>query len=194
MKDAALMARTDDPVLRRAWRTRLVDQDGDAGDPGGLVRWLALAEALGLDPAAVRAGAGVLPATRFAVDAYVRFVGEASLVAAVASSLTELFAPALIAERMRDMLAHYAFLRPAALEYFATRLDRVPRDAAFGLAWVLEHARTAEAQADVLRALRFECDVLWALLDALHHAYVLPAHVPPGAFRPAAPPAAPEEA
>jgi pyrroloquinoline-quinone synthase len=36
----------------------------------------------------------------------------------------------------------------------------------------------------VLAALRFKCDVLWAQLDALHHAYVIPGLIPPGAFSP----------
>ena len=38
--------------------------------------------------------------------------------------------------------------------------------------------------AAVLAALEFKCDVLWAMLDALYHAYVAPKHVPPGAFVP----------
>jgi pyrroloquinoline quinone (PQQ) biosynthesis protein C len=37
----------------------------------------------------------------------------------------------------------------------------------------------------VLQALEFKCDVLWAMLDALHHAYVEPGHVPPFAWEPA---------
>ena len=39
----------------------------------------------------------------------------------------------------------------------------------------------------MLGALRFKCDVLWAQLDALNHAYVSPACPPPGAFVPGAP-------
>ena len=35
----------------------------------------------------------------------------------------------------------------------------------------------------VIAALTFKTDVLWAQLDALHHAYVCGA-IPPGAFRP----------
>ena len=48
-----------------------------------------------------------------------------------------------------------------------------------------EHADTAEKQQAVCRALIFKCDVLWAQLDALHHAYVLGGGIPPGAFVPA---------
>jgi len=43
---------------------------------------------------------------------------------------------------------------------------------------------TPETQQAVLAALEFKCDVLWAMLDALSHAYVSPGHVPPGAFKP----------
>ncbi|MRG97509.1 pyrroloquinoline-quinone synthase PqqC [Polyangium spumosum] len=184
-KDAAILSRIEDPALRRAWRQRLVDQDG-AEAPGGLARWLALTDGLGLDRGDVVAGRGVLPATRFAADAYLHFVRERPLVAAIASSLTELFAPSIIAERVAGMLAHYPFIRRETLAYFDTRLTEAPRDADFALAWVKHEARTAAEQELVLEALSFKCDVLWAMLDALHHAYVAPGHVPPGAFVPGA--------
>lgn len=182
-KDAALMARTTDPGLRRHWRRRLEDHDGGPGR-GGTDRWLDLAVATGLDRHAVAAHEGVLPATRFAVEAYVAFVRERSLLEAVASSLTELFAPSLMAERVEGMLASYPFLDPAALGYFTARLDQAPRDSAFALEWILLRARTPAEQDAVRGALIFKCDVLWAQLDALYHAYVSPAHPPLGAFRP----------
>ena len=40
------------------------------------------------------------------------------------------------------------------------------------------------AKEQVLDALRFKCDLLWAQLDALHFAYVEPGLPPPGAWRP----------
>lgn len=184
MKDAAFISRVEDPALRRAWRARLEDHDGRAEGEGGLARWLKLAEAVGLDPAYVAAGAGVLPATRFAVDAYVRFVRERSLLEAVASSLTELFAPAIHARRIEGLLAHYDFADDAALSYFRTRLEEAPRDVAFGLSFVLDQADTAERQDAAVAALEFKTDVLWAQLDALWSAYVDPARIPPGAWRP----------
>jgi len=49
---------------------------------------------------------------------------------------------------------------------------------------VQKNATTPAGQQAVLAALRFKCDVLWAQLDALHHAYVQPATPPPGAFIP----------
>jgi pyrroloquinoline-quinone synthase len=181
-KDAALMARTTDPDIRRAWRQRIVDHDGAGEDDGGIRRWLYLTDAVGLDRQDVLSHRGVLPATKFAVEAYVRFVSERSLLEAIASSLTELFAPKIISERVKGMLEAYPFVDARALAYFDHRMHQAPRDCEFALGYVLEHADTAEKQAWVLDALRFKCDVLWSQLDALYHAYVTPGHVPPGCF------------
>lgn len=183
-KDAALIARLDDPALRREWRRRLVDHDGEEGDDGGIARWLVLTDALGLDRDMVVSGRAALPATRFAVEAYVRFVAERPVLEAIASSLTELFSPAIIQDRLTGMLANYPFVDRDALAYFDRRLSQAPRDSDFALGYVRDHARAADQQAAVMAALRFKCDVLWALLDALDHAYVCPALPPPGAFRP----------
>jgi len=184
MKDAAFMSRVEDPALRRAWRSRIEDHDGAAENEGGIARWLKLAEAVGLDPAYVASAEGVLPATRFAVDAYVRFVREKTLLEAVASSLTELFAPKIHAERIEGLLANYDFADDTSLSYFRKRLTEAPKDVAFGLAWVLDHADTAERQDAAANALVFKTDVLWSQLDALASAYVEPARIPPGAWVP----------
>ena len=181
-----MLARLPTADLRREWRRRLVDHDGDAPGTGGVARWLKLAEGVGLDREYVVSGAGILPATRFAVDAYVAFVRERSVLEAVASSLTELFSPKIIAERVSGMLAHYEWITAETLAYFTPRLTQAPQDSDFALAYVQAHARTEEQQAGVLAALRFKCDVLWAQLDALHHAYVAPGLPPPGVFVPAA--------
>jgi coenzyme PQQ biosynthesis protein C len=186
IKDASLIARCDDPAIRREWRARLVDHDGDGENDGGIERWLKLTDGLGLDRDYVISLQGLLPATRFAVDAYIHFVREKSLLEAIASSLTELFSPAIIAERMAGMLAHYDFVSRETLAYFDKRPPEAERDSNFALAYVKTHARTPAAQEAALAALRFKCDVLWAMLDALHHAYVAPKHVPPGAFVPEA--------
>lgn len=182
LKDAALMARCEDPALRRVWRQRLIDHDGTAPGEGGIERWLRLTSGLGLDRDYVASTAGILPATRFAVDAYVAFVRERSLLEAVASSLTEIFSPAIISERVAGMLANYDFVTRETLAYFNARLEQAPRDADFALDYVKHHARTPEQQQAVVGALTFKCDLLWAQLDALHYAYVAPALVPPGAF------------
>lgn len=184
MKDAALMARCDDPDLRREWRRRIEEHDGGDDNEGGIRRWLKLAECVGLDPDYVASCDGVLPATRFAVDAYVRFVAENTLLEAIASSLTELFAPAIHEQRIAGLIEHYDFADDTALAYFRRRLTEAPKDVAFGLGYVLAEATTRERQDQVAAALVFKTEVLWAQLDALHHAYVEPGHIPPGAFVP----------
>ena len=183
-KDAALMSRVHDRELRREWVHRILDHDGAAGEEGGIERWLVLTDALGLDRGYVISMEGSLPATRFAVDAYVNFVRERSLVEAVASSLTELFAPSIHRERISGMLENYDFIGERAMQYFRRRLDQANRDADFALAYVEQHATTPELQHAAIAAVRFKCNVLWAQLDALHHAYVTPGLIPPGAFRP----------
>ena len=185
IKDATLMARLPDVQDRREWRRRIVDHDGDAQSPGGVARWMKLAEGVGLDPAYVASTKGVLPATRFAVDAYVHFVRDKTVVEAIASSLTELFSPGIIAERVSGMLRHYDFVTRETLAYFTPRLTQAPQDSDWALAYVKRHATTAETQQAAMDALRFKCDLLWAQLDGLHHAYVVPALIPPGAFQPA---------
>lgn len=182
-KDATLIARTEDPELRRVWRQRLVDHDGEGPGGGGVARWLALTDGLGLDRDYVISMRGALPATKFAVDAYVRFVRERSLLEAIASSLTELFSPTIISERVSGMLENYDFIHRDTLAYFDVRMSQATRDADFALDHVKREARSLEQQEAVLAALEFKCDVLWAQLDALYHAYVAPAHPPPGAFR-----------
>src|ERR1700678_4547079 len=180
IKDASLIARCEDQATRREWRSRLVDQDGE----GGIARWLKLTDGLGLDRDYVTSLRGLLPATRFAVDAYVHFVREKTLLEAIASSLTELFSPIIIGERMEGMLKNYDFITTETLAYFSQRPPQAERDSRFALDYVKAHARAQETQANVLKALEFKCDVLWAMLDALYSAYVAPKHIPPGAFVP----------
>ena len=184
-KDAALISRCYDRELRRDWVHRIHDHDGYGEEEGGIERWLVLTDGLGLDRDYVMSMKGALPATRFAVEAYVNFVREKTLVEAVASSLTELFAPKIHEERISGMLENYAFIKDDVMQYFRRRLKQAPDDAAFALDYVKRHARTPEAQAGVLDALRFKTHVLWSQLDALYLAYVDPGMIPPGAFVPA---------
>ena len=183
-KDATVLARLPTPELRREWRRRLVDHDGDGVAPGGVERWLALTDGLGLDRDYVVSLEGLLPATRFAVDAYVAFVRDRSVLEAVASSLTEMFSPNIISQRVSGMLKNYDFVSEKTLAYFTPRLTQAPVDVAFALDYVKRIPRTRAEQDQVLGALRFKCDLLWAQLDALHFAYVEPGLPPPGAFRP----------
>jgi pyrroloquinoline-quinone synthase len=187
-KDTALMSRLHDRVLRRIWVQRLLDHDGFGEDPGGLERWLILTDGLGLDRDYVTSMAGALPAVRFAVEAYVRFVAERSNLEAIASSLTELFAPQIHKERIAGMLESYDFIGENVMQYFRKRLTQAPRDVEFALDYVRREARTPEQRQAVVDALIFKCNVLWTQLDALYFAYVEPGLVPPGAFVPEAAP------
>ena len=184
MKDAAFLSRVDDHRLRRIWRHRIEDHDGTVEGTGGIERWLKLAVGVGLDPEYVRSTMGVLPATRFAVDAYVRFVRAEALLPAVASSLTELFAPKIHKDRIAGLLKNYSFANEETISYSQHRLSVAPRDVAFGLEWVLDHAISPAEQDAAAAALVFKTEVLWSQLDALYSAYVAPARVPPGAWQP----------
>ena len=182
IKDAILLSRSDDPDFRRAWRKRVIDHDGGAQQEGGIERWIRLAEATGLDRDRVLRCEGVLPTTRYAVDAYLDLVKNRTFLEAVASSLTELFSRDLIALRMDRLRQHYPWLS-GALDYFTARLHQAPEDAQFALQWVTAHAQTRDEQELAIAALQAKCDILWAQLDALYFAYVQPGWPPPGAFR-----------
>jgi pyrroloquinoline-quinone synthase len=185
-KDAALVSRVHDREFRRDWTHRILDHDGLPPDEdGGIERWLVLTDGLGLDREYVISRRGALAATIFAVESYVTFVREQPLTVAVASSLTELFAPKIHKERIAGMLENYDFIDDKVMAYFKRRLTQAPRDANFALDYVLKNARTREEQDACVDAVRFKCNVLWSQLDALYHAYV-EGHVPPGAFRPEA--------
>ena len=186
IKDAVVISRFRDRDTRIEWRHRISDHDGDIGTEGGIERWIKLTEGLGLDTDYVESAEGILPATRFAVEAYVHFVREKSPLEAIASSLTELFAPNLHEERISGMLKHYDFVNPEVMSYFSRRLTQAPRDSEFALNYVKQHAKTPYERQLVCNALIFKTNVLWVQLDALYHAYV-EGHVPPGAFVPAMP-------
>jgi pyrroloquinoline-quinone synthase len=182
-KDAALMSRCDDRDLRREWIHRITDHDGTGEDSGGIERWLVLTDGLGLDRDYVVSKRGALPATKFAVEAYVHFTRDKPLLEAVASSLTELFAPGIHTERISGMLENYDFIDEKVIAYFRRRLDQAPKDADFALDYVKKNARTPDQQEAVIAALTFKTEVLWSQLDALYFAYVDPGMPPPGVFR-----------
>jgi pyrroloquinoline-quinone synthase len=185
IKDAVVISRFRDRATRIEWRHRIEDHDGAIGTEGGIDRWLKLTEGLGLDNGYLESAEGILAATRFAVDAYVHFVRDRTPLEAIASSLTELFAPNLHEERISGMLKHYDFVNPEVMSYFSRRLTQAPRDSEFALNYVKQHARTPYERQLVCNALIFKTNVLWVQLDALYHAYV-EGHVPPGAFVPEA--------
>jgi pyrroloquinoline-quinone synthase len=171
IKDAAILSNTPDPAIRRRWIGRIVDHDGAAEGQGGIEAWLRLAEAVGLSRREVLEERHVVPGVRFAGDAYVTFARTRSWIEAVAASLTELFAPDLMSERIAAFEHYYTWVDPAGLAYFKARLQQAPRDATYALELVTQHCRTREQQERAIAALSFKCDVLWSMLDAIHHAY-----------------------
>ena len=183
VKDSIILSRTTDAGFRRSWRKRIIDHDGMDGQPGGIEKWIRLAEATGVPRDRVISAREILPGVRYAVDAYLDLVTHRSHLEAVASSLTELFSRDLISLRIDALRQHYPWLEPG-LVYFTARLTQAPEDAAFALDWVSKQARTREQQELVIAALRDKCDILWAQLDALYFSYVEPGLRPPGAFQP----------
>jgi pyrroloquinoline-quinone synthase len=178
-KDSVILAKADDPEFRRAWITRITDHDGIDGSEGGIAKWYRLAEAAGLKAADVASLRYVLPGVRFAVDAYVRLCASRSLTEAVASSLTELFAPVLMAERVVVLEKLYPWLDSRGLDYFRRRLVLAPRDSEFSLQYVVAHCTTRESQDRAAEALTVKCHILWGILDAIYYAYVSPGFLPP---------------
>ena len=178
-KDAAIISKAVDQNVRRAWMQRVIDQDGTGENVGGIHKWMKLAEAAGLNADDVQNFRFVLPAVRFAVDAYLNLVESRSLEEAIASSLTEMFAPAIMSERLPAFEQHYPWIEKDALEYFRSRLVQAPRDVEFGLSYTLEHCVTSPQQEKAIEVLTIKCHILWSLLDALHFAYVTPGLLPP---------------
>jgi pyrroloquinoline-quinone synthase len=178
-KDAIILAKADDPAFRRVWIQRILDHDGTGEDPGGIHKWLVLAEAAGLRREDVASFRFVLPGVRFAVDAYLTLVQTHSLTIAVASSLTELFAPTLMAQRLPAFEDHYPWVDKRGLAYFRSRLIQAPRDVEIGLDYAITHCTTRELQEEAIAALKTKCHILWSLLDAVHFAYVSPGLLPP---------------
>ena len=181
VKDSIILSRSTDAEFRRAWLKRITDHDGAGNQPGGIEKWVRLAEAIGLDRSMVISERAILPGVRYAVDAYLGLVSQRTFVEAVASSLTELFSRDLISLRIDAMRQHYPWLEPGLL-YFTARLSQAPEDAAFALDYVTRNAHTRAEQELMVGALRAKCDILWAQLDAIYFAYVTPGWVPAGAF------------
>ena len=167
LKDAAILANCPEVEVRRVWVQRILDHDGTADSAGGIESWLRLGEALGITREELLSERRVLPAVRYAVDAYVSFARRRPWIEAVASSLTELFGPAAIRVRLEALERHYPWIDPAGLEYFRARLVLAPRDAQYALDLTVERCRTPEQQDAAVAALRFKTEVLWAQLDAI---------------------------
>jgi len=193
IKDAAILANCPVREVRRAWVHRILDHDGvlpkamEGGAPatpgesglagarpsmeGGIEAWLRLGEACGMSRDELLDNRHLLPGLRFAVDAYVNFARSQPWPIAVASSLTELFAPDLMTARLAAFEKFYRWIDPRGLGYFRRRVTQARRDSDEALAITLEYCNTPELQREAVRALEFKCDVLWSMLDAIHQAY-----------------------
>jgi len=174
IKDALILSKSEDPAFRRMWIRRVHDHDGVAEGEGGLAMWLRLAEGVALDREEVASCSSVLPGVRFACDAYVELVRSRSLLEAVASSLTEFFAPDIMSRRVLAWEKHYPWVDPKMLEYFRTRVSRARRDSEEAIEFVARHATTYELQERSVAALIRKTEILWHLLDCLYAAYVAP--------------------
>jgi pyrroloquinoline-quinone synthase len=192
MKDAAILANCPVREVRRVWIHRILDHDGVAtrrgglqsaqpgeisapgtpplSDEGGIEAWLQLGEACGVSRDELLDNRHLLPGVRFAVDAYVNFARTQLWPISIASSLTELFAPDLMMARLAAFEKFYRWIDPRGLDYFRRRLTQARRDSDEALALTLKYCNTTELQLDAVRALEFKCDVLWSILDAIHHA------------------------
>ena len=171
IKDAAILSNCPYPEIRRRWIQRILDHDGEQAGEGGTETWLRLAEAVGLERQDVLDERMLVPGVRFAADAYVTFARTRPWIEGVASSLTELFAPDLMGERLAAFERYYTWVDPAGLAYFRARLTLAPRDSAHALELVIQHCLTREQQDRAVAALAFKCDVLWSIMEAIHHAY-----------------------
>ncbi|AKU11176.1 pyrroloquinoline quinone biosynthesis protein C [Azoarcus sp. CIB] len=176
VKDAAIMSNCPDREIRREWIQRILDHDGYAQlgegggvkDPGGIEAWIRLGEAVGLTRDDVTSLRFVVPAARFAVDAYVNFARQRPWQEAIASSLTELFAPHIHQQRIDTWPQKYPWVDVEGLQYFRNRLTQARRDVAHGLRFTLDYfSRSRALQERALEILQFKLDVLWALADAI---------------------------
>jgi len=171
IKDAAILSNCPDVAVRRRWIRRITDHDGTDGQEGGIEAWLRLGEACGVPRVEMLDHRHLVPAVRFAVDAYITFARTKPWTIAVASSLTELFAPDLMATRLAAFEKYYTWIDPEGLTYFRNRLHQAPRDSEHALEVVLEHCRTPETEQQAYDALAFKNDMLWAVMDGIDHAY-----------------------
>lgn len=171
VKDAAILSNCPSHEIRRLWTYRIVEHDGTQGEEGGIETWLRLGLACGVDRKTMLSGDQVVPAVRFAVDAYVHFCKEKPWIVSMSSSLTELFAPDLMAKRLEAFQQHYKWVEPWGFDYFKRRLTQAKVDSTGALALTLKYCNTPELQREAVRALIFKCDLLWAVLDGIHLKY-----------------------
>ena len=181
IKDALIVAKSEDPHFRRAWLQRIIDHDGPSERTtppeasnhrevprGGLKLWQELGRACGIRKEDLDAHRWVIPAARQVCDEYVELVRGADLLTAVASSLTEYFAGSILQVRLDAWKAHYPWVPPEALSYFECRLAKAPADAEYALKFLELQLHTDEQFERCLHAVERKCDILWRLLDVVY--------------------------
>jgi len=167
IKDAAILSNCPIREVRQEWVKRIINHDGILGQEGGLEKWIRLALACGFTREETIDERHVLPAVRFAVDAYVNFARTKPWPIAIASSLTELFAPDLMAKRLAAFAKYYPWIAPEGLDYFRARLTQAKEDSEFALEVTLRYCIDRSMQEAAVHAIRFKCEVLWSILDAV---------------------------
>jgi len=170
-KDGAIISSCPLPEVRRLWIQRIVDHDGVEEGTGGIELWIRLGEALGVPREEMEDERHVLPAVRMAAESYVTFCRTHWWVESVASSLTELFAPDIMHQRLAAFPEHYPWVDTDGLEYFRSRLVQAPRDSRQAIEIVQRFCTTTDTQRKAFEALAFKITMLWVLIDAIHNAY-----------------------
>ena len=175
LKDAAILSNCSDRAVRRRWIERLLDHDGrgdhEGANAGGIEAWTRLGLAVGLSREDLWSCTHVQAGVRFAVDAYVNFARRAPWQEAAISSLTELFAPKIHADRLASWPRHYPWIEAEGLHYFRSRISLAERDVQHGLEIAKHRCDSRERQERALEIVHFKLDILWAMLDAIERAY-----------------------
>ncbi|QWK20521.1 MAG: pyrroloquinoline-quinone synthase PqqC [Hydrogenobacter thermophilus] len=169
MKDAAIISNCPFPEVRRIWIKRILNHDNY-----GIEMWIKLGEAVGLNREQIMEG-NVLPAVRFAVDTYLNLCKHRSWIYGVATTLTELFAPQAIEERIVALKDKYPWIKPESFEYFEWRLSQkgISEDFSGTINILKSHVKSPKDQMECIEALSFKLDLLWSLLDAVYYEYIL---------------------
>jgi pyrroloquinoline-quinone synthase len=184
-KDAAVLAHCADRDERRRWLERILDHDGrgdfQGANAGGIEAWSRLGEATGLARDDLWSQRHVQAGVRFAVDAYVNFAAQSSWEEAAISSLTEMFAPRIHADRLAGWPSLYPWIAAEGLGYFRSRIPLASRDVEHGLEVAQRWCSTRARQERALQILDFKLDILWVMLDTIERAYPddLPAEAQP---------------
>ena len=172
IKDANILANCPDRETRAIWTQRILDHDGQPGDPGGIEAWVQLGIAVGMTREEVTSLEHVLPGVKFAVDAYVNFARNSNWHEAASSSLTELFAPKIHQQRLDNWPELYPWVQQEGYIYFRKRLSEARRDVEHGLEITLDFYKTRAQQERMLEILKFKLNVLWTMADAMYMAYI----------------------